>query len=328
MSRMIHKELGGMHVVGVSLAGEESVVAAPEFNVCFDVGRAPREIISIDNVCLTHGHMDHAAGVAYYFSQRTFVGNAPGRVIVHRGLAQPIQKLMDVWGDIEGHPSPGQVVGVEPLENIELRRGLFVRPFAVNHGAHALGYTLVESRHKLKPDYVGKTGPELVALKRQNVAIEHHVEVPLMTYTGDTAIGRFLEHGFVQQSRLLVVECTFFERDHVARARAGWHIHVDDMPKVYEAVPNAQVLLIHVTRRTDMRLAKRILQRVVKPADFDRTSFLMERPPRGTGSETEPPHVDRDAGPVEHRGRLEGPGPVVNRAPAVRSSSAIRGRLE
>ena len=34
----------------------------------------------IDNLCLTHGHMDHAAGVAYYLSQRHFVGNSPGRV--------------------------------------------------------------------------------------------------------------------------------------------------------------------------------------------------------------------------------------------------------
>ena len=124
MARMMHKELGGIRIIGFSLAGEESVVAAPEYNVCFDVGRAPREIISIGNVCLTHGHMDHAAGVAYYFSQRNFIGNAPGRVIVHRSLAQPIQKLMDIWADIEGHPSPGQVYGVEDLEDVSIRRGL------------------------------------------------------------------------------------------------------------------------------------------------------------------------------------------------------------
>ena len=135
MPRMMFKEIAGIRLVGTSLAGEETVIVAPEYNVCFDVGRAPREIISIDTVCLSHGHMDHAAGVAYYFSQRTFIGNSPGRVVVHRSLAQPIQKLMDIWSDIEGHPSPGQVLGVEPLEDVTVRRGLIVRPFAVNHGA-------------------------------------------------------------------------------------------------------------------------------------------------------------------------------------------------
>ena len=128
MARLATKELAGVRIIGFSLAGEETVIAAPEYNVCFDVGRAPREVVSIDNVCLTHGHMDHAAGIAYYFSQRAFVGNAPGRVIVHRDLAGHIQRLMGVWADIEGHPSPGEVCGVEPLEDVMLRRGSWFDP--------------------------------------------------------------------------------------------------------------------------------------------------------------------------------------------------------
>lgn len=283
MPRLMFKEVGGIKLAGTSLAGEESVVIAPELNVAFDVGRAPREIIPIDNVCLTHGHMDHAAGVAYYFSQRTFVGNAPGRVIVHRSLAQSIQKLMDVWGDIERHPSPGQVLGVESLQDVSIRRGLIVRPFDVNHGAFALGFTLIEQRHKLKEEYAGKTGPQLVELKQKGVEIERWIEVPLLTYTGDTALGRWMKHDFVQTSGVLVVECTFFDRDHISRARAGKHIHIVDLPEVYEAVPDAQMVISHITRRTDMREVRRVLQRALKPADLERTTILMERPPRTEG---------------------------------------------
>ena len=294
MGRLVHKTLGGIKILGFSLAGEETVVAAPEYNVCFDIGRAPREVISIDNVCLSHGHMDHAAGVAYYFSQRTFVGNAPGRVIVHRSLAQPIQKLMDIWSDIEGHPSPGQVYGVEHLEDVTLRRGLLVRPFDVNHGASALGFTLIERRHKLKTEFRGKTGPELVALKKKGIEIDQWLEIPLLTYTGDTAIGRFLELDFVRSSQTIVVECTFFERDHRTRARAGRHIHVDHLPQILAAIPDAQVLLTHVTRRTDLRTAKRILQRAIAPDDLDRISFLMERPARVRPPRTGAPSGTRD----------------------------------
>jgi len=280
MGRLLEKQLGGIRLLGFSLAGEETVVAAPEYNVCFDVGRAPREIISIDNVCLTHGHMDHAAGVAYYFSQRTFIGNAPGRVIVARSLAPSIQKLMDIWGDIEGHPSPGDICGVQPLEDVAIRRGLLVRPFAVNHGGNALGYTLIEVRHKLKAEYHGKSGPQLVALKRDGIEIEEHVEVPLLTFTGDTAIGRWLGFDFVQKSRGILLECTFFDREHVSRARAGRHIHVNDLPEVLAALPEPQIMLTHLTRRTDLRLAKHILEQVLKPDDLQRISFLMERLPR------------------------------------------------
>jgi len=280
MSRLIDKQLGGIRLLGFSVAGEESVVVAPEYNICFDVGRAPREVIPIDNVCLTHGHMDHAAGVAYYFSQRGFVGLPPGRVIVHRCLAQPIQKLMDIWSEIEGHPAAGQVHGVEHLEDVEIRRGLLIRPFTVNHSRSSLGYSLIERRHKLKAEFAGKPGPQLAALKRDGVQIEDHVEVVLLTCTGDTAIGRFLELDFVRRSQALLVECTFYEADHVSRARDGRHLHVDDLPKVLSAVPEAQIMLTHVTHRTDLRLAKGIVQRVLKPADLERVSFLMDRPAR------------------------------------------------
>lgn len=287
MSRLMHREVGGIRVVGFSLGGEETVVVVPDYNVCFDVGRAPREVIPIDNVCLTHGHMDHAAGVAYYLSQRTFVGIAPGRVIVHRSLAQSLQKLMDVWGDLEGHPSPGKIIGVDHLESVPIRRGLEVRAFAVNHAAGALGYTLIETRHRLKAEFHGKSGPELVALKQRGITIDENLEIPILTYTGDTAVGRFLDLDFVRNSRAVLLECTFFDSDHRSRAKAGRHVHVDDLPKILAALPLAEVMLIHVSRRTDVRLAKRILERVIKPADRERISFLMDRPERTVEHPTE-----------------------------------------
>lgn len=280
----MEKEIGGVKLVGYSVAGEEAVIALPEHNVCFDVGRAPREIISIDNVCLTHGHMDHAAGVAYYFSQRGFVDLPAGQLIVHRGLAQALQRLMDVWSDIERNPSLFKINGVVHLEEVELRRGLFVRAFTTNHTDTSLGFSLIERRHKLKPELIGKTGPELVELKKQGIAIEDETEVVLATYTGDTALGRFLELDFVKRSQVLLVECTFFDDDHRSRARAGRHIHADDVPKVCAAVPDAQIVLTHVTRRTDMRSAKRVLQKVVSSHDAERVCFFMDRPPRPAAS--------------------------------------------
>ena len=193
---------------------------------------------------------------------------------------------MDVWSDIEGHPSSGQIIGVKPLEDVPIRRGLLIRPFAVNHSAHALGFTLIETRRKLKAEFHDRSGPQLVALKKQGTEIENEVEFPLVTYTGDTAVGRFLDLNFVQQSRVVLIECTFFEREHVSRARDGNHIHVDDLPKVLEALPDAQLLLMHVTRRTDIRLAKRILERAIPPDSQRRVSLLMDHPRRrGESSE-------------------------------------------
>ncbi|MCP4249625.1 MAG: hypothetical protein GY778_21505 [bacterium] len=279
-TRMIKKRVGELTLVGYSVAGVESVVAAPELNLCFDMGRAPTEMVSIDTVCITHGHMDHAAGLAYYHSQRAFIGNPPGRVIVPLKLAQAFQALMAVWADIEGHHSPGEIVGVEAGQDVPIRRNLLVRPFTVNHGAAALGYSAIEVRNKLKPEYAGLSGPQLVELKKKGETIEHRLEVPLVTYCGDTALGAFLDEPHVCQAQVLIVECTFFDPDHVVRARAGRHLHVCDMPELMSHLQSPHVVLTHVSQRTDMRVAKQMLADTLNESDLARTTFLMDRPPR------------------------------------------------
>ena len=63
-------KIDDLEIIGYSVAGEETVVAVPQLDVCFDIGKAPDQIIPINNVLITHGHMDHAAGFAYYLSTR------------------------------------------------------------------------------------------------------------------------------------------------------------------------------------------------------------------------------------------------------------------
>ena len=64
--------VGNLHVIGYSVAGEETVIQIPELDVCFDIGRAPYFALTSNILCITHGHMDHLAGIAYYLSQREF----------------------------------------------------------------------------------------------------------------------------------------------------------------------------------------------------------------------------------------------------------------
>lgn len=284
---MNKRQVGQVTLLGYSLAGEETVIGVPELNVCFDAGRAPREIIPIDNLCISHGHMDHAAGIAYYLSQRDFIGAAPGRVIIHRDQATNVQRLMGIWAEIEGHHAPGEIEGVLPGQDVKIRRNLFIRPFAVQHPGPSLGFSVVEMRHKLKPEFVGKTGPQLVQLKKDNVPIEDRIEVPLVAYCGDTALGDFLDLAWVRDAEILIIECTFFDGDHLKRARLGAHIHVSDLRRILAGVRSRYVVLNHVTRRTDLRKAKRILQDAIEVADLQRVSFLMDRPPRRPGTPTQ-----------------------------------------
>lgn len=278
-----------IRLLGSSLAGEETYIVAPELNLAFDVGRAQREILGVDHVFLTHGHMDHAAGLAYYFSQREFIDNQPGHMYVPAPLVDPIQRLLRNWADIDGHQPPANIHAANPNEDIRLRRDLVVRPFLVNHPCrrhdrsivHALGYTAIETRRKLIPEYQNLVGPQLVELKKQGVEITRPVEIPLVTYCGDTADGDFFDHDFVRNSKVILLECTFVEPDHKDRARAGYHIHITDLPSIIPRLNCDKIVLIHLSRRTALSAARKLLQRELGPTQCERITFFMEHRPRG-----------------------------------------------
>lgn len=279
---------GDLRLLGSTLAGEESYVIAPELNLVFDIGRGQRPALGVDHVFLTHGHMDHAAGIAYYFSQRMFIDNRPGHVYLPPPLVEPLQRLLRVWADIDGHEPPANIHAAEPGQDIVLRRDLIVRPFRVNHPCRrhdgsvvpALGFAAIEVRKKLIPEYRDLTGPQLVELKKQGVAITRRVEIPLVAYCGDTAPDDFLDLEYVRTAKVLLLECTFVEPDHRERARDGYHIHVSDLRTIVPRLENERIVLTHLSRRTALSAARRLVVNELGDEQSERVSFFMEHRPR------------------------------------------------
>lgn len=270
-------EFEGFSILGYSVAGEESVIVVPELDVVFDIGRCPREALRVNHVLLSHGHMDHAAGIAYYFSQRDFQGIAGGVALVSHSIVEPLEKLMKAVAAVEGHPSPYKFIGMSDGDDYEIRRGLIARAFSTHHIVNSLGFSLIEVRHKLKDQFAGESGPELVELKKNGVEITRRVEIPLVTYLGDTAKANYSDLPFVRDAKVLLIECTFFDPEHVSRARAGRHLHVSDLPDVLKGMNNESIVLTHVTRRTSIAEARKILRKTLPGDILSRVTFLMSR---------------------------------------------------
>ena len=263
--------------MGYSVAGEETVVGMPQLDVCFDIGKAPDQVISINNVLLTHGHIDHAAGIAYYLSHRNFNGQSPGTVLVPAHLIPPIKQLLNAWGKIDGNAVPGNLVPVQPGDEYQVKPNLFVKVFPTKHQRGSVGYAVIERRKKLRIEYAGLTGPQIVELKRQGVEIEYQLDIPIVSYLGDTQYVDFSQLDYVARSKILISECTFYETEHVERAEAGKHMHINEFADLTARMENEHIVIVHTTHRTPLRDVRTILKNSLPPEVYDKTTLLMGR---------------------------------------------------
>jgi ribonuclease Z len=276
VQRFARIPLGQFHVVGYSVAGEETVVQVPELNVCFDIGRCPHFALTSNVVCITHGHMDHLAGLPYYLSQRFFQGMQPGTIVLPRELEQPVDRMLRCWRGIERQDTPYRLLPMSPGQLYEVRRDFGIRAYATHHGGSSLGYGLISIREKLKPEYFGRPGPELAALRKSGVEIQYRLEVPLVVFLGDTAAGPVFDEPEVQNAEVLITELTFLEAEHRSKAKAGRHLHLEQFAEILPRLKNRAIVLGHVSRRTGVRRARRLLRRRVGEEAMGRLHLLMD----------------------------------------------------
>jgi ribonuclease Z len=274
---LAYVKIDGLEIIGYSVAGEETVVAVPQLDVCFDIGKAPDQVISINNCLLTHGHMDHAAGIAYYLSHRNFNGQSPGNVLAPKNLIPSIQRILDAWEQLDGNPIPANLIGVGPGDEFQIKPNLFTRVFPTKHSKGSVGFTVIEKRKRLKPEFGGLTGPQIVELKKQGVEIDNPLELPIVTYLGDTQYVDFSQLEYVKKSKILIAECTFYETDHTGRAEAGKHMHITEFAKLLDNMENKYIIVTHTTHRTPMADIRKILKDSLPEQIYQKTILFMDK---------------------------------------------------
>ena len=263
-------------VQGISVAGEQTVVQVPELDVVFDIGLCPRIALASPNVALSHSHMDHVAGLPYYFSQRMFQKMGTGRCICHAAIAPTLRSMMNSWVELERQRTKHEILGLEPDGEVAIKPGIMLRGVETSHTVPSLGYALIEHRNKLREEFFDRPQQELRDLRTRGVEVTRTIQIPLVAYTGDTEFGPWLLRDEFTKAKVVISECTFFEPEHRSRANIGKHLHVEHLRDLLETWEAETIVLIHLSRRTSLDVARNHVEQVLGEAQASRILFLMD----------------------------------------------------
>jgi len=263
-------------VQGFSVAGEATTISIPEMDVCFDMGKAPRAHLAPKYCVLSHGHMDHIGGLAYWCSQRNFQGMGPGTIVCDKRIEGDVRGMMDGFQELERQKTPYELIALDEGEELQIKNNIFLRPFHTEHTCPSSGYSIIEKRTKLKPELVGLPQEKIKDLKLRGEEIVNSFEVPLIAYTGDTLPGAHLLRDDVLNAQIIISECTFFEKDHKQRAKVGMHMHVDDIAEWLKVAQCEHMVICHISRRTHLGQARKALLEVAGKELSEKVHFLMD----------------------------------------------------
>lgn len=240
---------GELRIEGTSHAGEETWFRVHPPGLAFDVGRGDPVLAGARDLFLTHGHLDHASGVAYVLSQRSLHKQETTRVICPAPVAEGVEDLLEAASRLEEVSYRYEMVPSKAGDRIVVGRDLEVEAFATDHVVPSLGYHLLRRKSRLAPEFHGLEPDELVALKKSGTEIERQDEEIWLSYCGDTGAGVFDTEPRLFSSTILLIECTFMSEGLRESSASYKHLHLEDLAERAGEFRNEALVLHHLSRR-------------------------------------------------------------------------------
>lgn len=233
-------------IIGRSIAGVETVYSIPQWNLTMDTGRAPHFAFGNDYLALSHWHLDHAGGVAYYLGLRCLNALVPVHIIVPdaklaeaKTYLQELKTVSEVNIQYELHSAK---------DRITLKNNLFIESIPSYHSTVSTGYGIMQKKHVLKEEFRGKSEDEIIRAKQSGKKVDVEEEIMLLAYSGDSR-SEFFETR-ATQAKVLLMECSFFSEDgNYEKIRDYGHTHLKDWVRYADQIQNETVIMTHTSQR-------------------------------------------------------------------------------
>ncbi len=268
---------GNLTLRGVSLGGVYTSIHVPELDLLLDVGVPLRQAAAVGTLLLSHAHADHVGALVTMLGLRGLHGlKKPLKVVMPAEIVPTLERALAAMSALQRWPLVIEAIGLEPGDEHELRRDLSVRAVRTYHPVPSLAYLLVRRVQKLRPEFVGLPGPEI---GRRRVAGEdlfttaEHIE---LAYATDTLVQAIDHAPELASAQVLIMEATFLDgRKTLEDARAGCHVHLDELIARAPSILTPRLVLMHVSQLYRASEVEDILDARLPPELRARTQVLL-----------------------------------------------------
>jgi ribonuclease Z len=235
---------------GISVGGVYTSLAVPELGIVFDAGASPRSSCAIDTILLSHGHADHVGALPAFLGIRGLSGKTrPPRVVMPIEIIDDLMSALAALSRLQRFPLEIEPIGMRPGDELVLRGDLRVRAVRTFHPVPSLAYLIVRRVAKLRAELQGLSGPQIAARRRDGETVTDHEDRLELAYVTDTLVSALDHAPELWRARTLVMECTFLDdRKPLEAARAGCHIHLDEVIERADRFANDHVVMMHFSQ--------------------------------------------------------------------------------
>lgn len=240
--RPVSLRLGSLEIEAFSISGLATYVRVPTFDACFDLGHCSVEASRCRNVLLSHVHQDHSLGVIRHLALREMTGARPSRVYLPAESRDALAEVLGAFARMEGRTPrdlDAVVHGVAAGETFPLASHRTVRAFDVVHRIPSRGYTVIESRRKLKAAFVGLPGEAIREAHERGEELYDYRDANVLTYIGDSTVETLERHPEVGESEVLFLEATHLPGTSPEAAAKYGHTHLDELVALFSRRPEA-----------------------------------------------------------------------------------------
>jgi ribonuclease Z len=257
---------GELNLVGGSRAGEGTLVLLPQLHLALDAGRAHRALPAMTTLLVSHGHVDHLGGIAYWASQRQLQSMGPARLLAPQAIAAGVEDLLTTHARLEGgEPYEVEVIAVDTDERHPLRRDIDLTFFTTDHWVATLGSRLLWRRHRLLSRFADLSGEEIAGLRSAGETVTEEIETNLLAYCADCGPGVLENEPEVLSAEVLLIECSFYRPGDRERAARYGHMHLEDLVSAVDRLSCRHLIMLHASRRHRLREVETFLDQRLRP---------------------------------------------------------------